>query len=429
MSKEFQKSYWSVGEGDVRLDMEINKVDKQRRMITGWATVDNVDQEGDQVTAEASLDAFARSRMNLREMHKKDSAVGRIVSFKQKDFRAPDGKRHKGIFVKVYVSKGAEDTWQKVLDKTLNGFSIGGEIVKAVDSGITKSTGEKGKKVIKYNLNELSLVDNPGNEYSDFENVFKIRSTGSVTSVTGMIEDTKVLNVYYCEEDGITNEVPGDENECPACGEEMEYVGIVEDTSDRDTEVGTMVQKFISAEGGASQMTKNKDENDNSNLESVATGHEAGDPSEVPTPANSDIVDGEEQTAPAEDADEGAVDEVTDEGSEISKKIDSLKVDIEKIVGDSHKETSEKIAALEKAVAETRDFVQNKISSLGDKITEVDKSLETTKARMSNFEKLLSKVNARSALRKSVDVSDDNDHTEQDNSTWNGAFSVKNLIG
>lgn len=425
MSKEFRKSYWSVNDNNVRLGMEINKVDKNRRMVTGWATVDNVDQEGDQVTAEASLDAFARSRMNLREMHRKDSAVGRIVSFKQDTFRAPDGKEYKGIFVKVYVSKGAEDTWQKVLDKTLNGFSIGGDIVDFEDSGLQKSNGEKGKRVTKYNLNELSLVDNPGNEYSDFTNVFKIRNNGSVTSVTGLIEDHKVLNVYYCNEDGITKEVPGEAVDCPVCGEEMEYVGIVEDNADRGSEVGAMVQKFISSEGGA-QMTKiNKSVVGPDDLESEATGHEAGDEAEVPTPVDSDVVGEDVDEVEEEKTDE--VDEVEDEGREISKAIDNLKNDIEAILHDSTKKTAEKIAELEKSVTTTRNFFEQKISDLDKKFEEVSTNLEAQKARISTFEKVLNKVNSRSALRKSADSVEPVE--EQDNSAWNGAFSVKNLVG
>jgi hypothetical protein len=421
MSKEFAKTKWSVDNNDVRLGMEISKVDKKRRMIAGWATLDNVDQEGDQVTAEASLDAFARSRMNLREMHKKDSAVGRIVSFKQDTFRAPDGKEYKGIFVKVYVSKGAEDTWQKVLDKTLNGFSIGGDIVD-YEEVFNKSTGTKGKKVTKYNLNELSLVDNPGNEYSDFTHVFKIRGSadGSVTSVTGMIEDCKVLNVYYCENDGITKEVPGESAECPACGEEMEFVDVVEDTADRGDEVSEMVQKFISTEGGG-QMTKIVKSNGNDEeetLETVETGHEPGDEREVPTPVDSDIT-GEE------DADE--VEEVEDEGNQIAKRIDNLKDDIEKILNDSTKKTAEKIEELEKTVTATREFFDDKISDLDKRISKVDETLETQKSRLSTFEKLLNKVNSGAALRKSAD-SGNGDSEKQDNSAWNGAFSVKNLV-
>lgn len=414
MSKEFAKTKWSVKDDGVHLGMEIAKVDKKRRMVAGWATVDNVDQEGDQVTAEASLDAFARSRRNLREMHRKDSAVGRIVSFKQDTFRAPDGKEYKGIFVKVYVSKGAEDTWQKVLDKTLNGFSIGGDIVDYEET-FNKATGDKGKKVIKFNLNELSLVDNPGNEYSDFTNIFKIRQSGSVTSVSGMIEDFKALNVYYCENDGITKEVPEDSFDCPACGEEMEFVGMVEDDSEIENTVREAVQKFVSTEGGA-QLSKSKKKEEEETLETVETGHEAGDPTEVPTPVDSDI----------EGTDE--VEELEDEGREIAKRIDGLKDDIEKILHDNTKKTADKITELEKSVSQTREFLEKKISELDQKVGEFDTNLKTQKSRLSNFEKKLEKVNNGTALRKSADP-DNGPDDEQDNSAWNGAFSVKNLVG
>src|SRR5688500_2667653 len=106
---ELTKATFDIKGETLRMGMDFSKVDKKGRMVYGWATVDNVDTENDVVTAEASADAFSRSRMNLREMHKKDSAVGRIVSFKEDEFRAPDGNMHRGIFVKVRVSEGAED--------------------------------------------------------------------------------------------------------------------------------------------------------------------------------------------------------------------------------------------------------------------------------------------------------------------------------
>lgn len=411
-------SNWSVDGNQVRLGMDFAKVDKKRRMVAGWATVDNVDQEGDQVTAEASLDAFARSRMNLREMHKKDSAVGRIVSFQQRDFRAPNGDMHKGIFVKVYISKGAEDTWQKVLDKTLNGFSVGGVIVD-FEEDFAKDSGEKIRKVTKYNLNELSLVDNPGNEYSDFTNIFKIRESadGSVTSVSGMIEEFKVLNVYYCDEDGMTIEDAGDSLDCPVCGETMEFVGSVEDDADRGSEVSTMVQKFISTEGGA-QMTK------------INKTKDVGPDEEGQNEPTQEQVTGDaahEEVAQQEEA-EGNVEEVEDEGRDISKAIDSLKEDIQAILKDNSKRAEEKIEALEKSVNETRKFVEDKVSELDAKVSQFDKSLDANKSRLSKLEKLLNKVNSGSAFRKSADAGD-SDGEEQDNSAWNGAFSVKNLVG
>lgn len=423
MDKEFAKAKWAVDDNQVHLGMEFSKVDKKRRIVAGWATVDNVDTENDQVTAEASLDAFARSRMNLREMHKKDSAVGRIVSFKQDTFRAPTGELHKGIFVKVRVSEGAEDTWKKVLDGTLQGFSIGGEIVDAEET-FAKDGSTKVKKVTKYNLNELSLVDNPGNQYSDITSIFKIRNSadGSVTSVTGMVEDHKVLNVLYCDADGISKEVPEDSYECPVCGSEMEYIGVVEDNSELDTHVSTMITKFTSSEGGAN-MTKAK-KNEDANLETVDTGHAPDDELEIPTPANTDTV-GEETPAPATET----VDEPTDEGNEISKKIDGLKDDIKTILKDNNLETAGKIEQIEKSVRETRDFLDTKVSELDEKIAKFDQNLETTKSRLNNFEKLLNKVNSGTALRKSADSLTDDSEEPQENSSWNGAFSVRNLIG
>ena len=59
---KFAKTRWQTDGNEIRLGMDFSKVDKQRRMVAGWATLDNVDTENDVVTAEASLDAFSRSR-------------------------------------------------------------------------------------------------------------------------------------------------------------------------------------------------------------------------------------------------------------------------------------------------------------------------------------------------------------------------------
>src|SRR4051812_23822613 len=98
MTHEIAKAQWASDGDRLKIGVEFSKVNKSKRLVSGWATIDSIDTENDQVTAEAALDAFSRARGNLREMHKKDSAVGRVVSFKQSDFRAPDGKVHKGIF-------------------------------------------------------------------------------------------------------------------------------------------------------------------------------------------------------------------------------------------------------------------------------------------------------------------------------------------
>ncbi len=78
------KAHWVTDGDNVRLSMPIGKVDVERRMVSGFATLDNIDKQGDIVTTESSINAFKNFRGNLREMHQ-PSAVGKIVSFKEDD--------------------------------------------------------------------------------------------------------------------------------------------------------------------------------------------------------------------------------------------------------------------------------------------------------------------------------------------------------
>ena len=159
------KAHWVTDGDNVRFSMPIGKVDQERRIVSGFATLDNVDKQGDIVTTEASIDAFKKFRGNLREMHQ-PSAVGKVVSFKEDRYFDPkDKKFYSGVYVSAYVSKGAQDTWEKVLDGTLTGFSIGGNITKSDDMYDEKI--DKSVRIIKeYDLHELSLVDNPANQFA-----------------------------------------------------------------------------------------------------------------------------------------------------------------------------------------------------------------------------------------------------------------------
>jgi len=418
---QFAKARWSTNGDELRMGMDFSKVDKKRRMVYGWATLDNVDTENEVVTAEASADAFARSRGNLREMHTKDSAVGRIVSFKEDTFRAPDGNVYNGIFVKVRVSEGAEDTWKKVLDGTLNGFSIGGSILES-EKVLSKDGSTNIQRITKYDLTELSLVDNPGNQYSDITNVFKLRKSadGSVTALTGMVEDTRVFNVFHCMTDGITKESPGEFYVCPVCDKEMQEIGFVEDTGDRDGKVKALVAQFV-GEGGDTmpkEVTKSSTVPDEE-PETVATGNEPDDVQEVPTPAVTD----------AEAAEAENVEEVPDAEDELKKAIDDFKRDIQEIVSKSNARTDEKIEALSALVEQSTELLKEKTSEFDKKIAEIDKNLGVNKAKIAEFETRMEKMNSRDALKKSADSAEGPAVPEQKNNTWEGsAFSINNLF-
>src|SRR5699024_6510978 len=125
-----QKVNWQSDGDKVRLTMPIHKVDTEKRTVSGWASLDNIDQHRDLVDANASREAFSTFRGNIREQHDEKKAVGKLVNFREDEIYA-DGKFYQGVYVTAYVSKGAQDTWEKVLDGTLSGFSIGGNVLEA----------------------------------------------------------------------------------------------------------------------------------------------------------------------------------------------------------------------------------------------------------------------------------------------------------
>jgi hypothetical protein len=95
----------------------IVRVDAPHREIELCATSEAVDSFGTIFDYDASKDAFTRWLGKVREMHER-RAVGRRVGV-----RCDDAERK--IFVRIRVSRGAQDTWEKVLDGTLRGASIG----------------------------------------------------------------------------------------------------------------------------------------------------------------------------------------------------------------------------------------------------------------------------------------------------------------
>lgn len=441
---KFVKSNWATDGNSMRLTMPLSKVDKENRLVSGFATLDNVDTQGDVVLAEASAKAFARARGNLREMHQ-SIAVGKIVDFKEDEFADVDPvtnkvKFYRGIFVTAYVSKGAADTWEKVLDGTLTGFSIGGSIIEASNEFVKEANGGKGAQVrfIKdYDLVELSLVDNPANQLA---NVFSISksATGSVT-VKGMAAETEIENVFYCKEHPTALKATVEATaQCIECNKEMENIGWFETGGDRAEKVRDVVTKFLglaaedAGEGGVEMPKINKKTTEDTNtVETVETGHEAGDPTEVPTPVQpaDDAVDVDE-TDNEEVTEEEATDveEVADEEEAISKKIDELHEAVKDSLEKSKSESAEQIATLEKKIDEISEKFVAKTSELEEKFSEFGEKLETAKSRLAAFEKSLEVINSSEAFKKSADLEESAEPVQKSKTTWNGAFSIDNVL-
>ena len=92
-----EKSQW-ISEGDqIALSVPFTKVNREKRTVSGFATLDNVDQTGDVVLADASAKAFERFRGNIREMHQ-SVAVGKLISFKPETYYDPISKSFYKMF-------------------------------------------------------------------------------------------------------------------------------------------------------------------------------------------------------------------------------------------------------------------------------------------------------------------------------------------
>lgn len=175
---------WTDGSKDRAMETEqavnmyvpIMRIDPDKWTVEGQATSDAIDSYGTIFDYESSKRAFNAWRGNLREMHQL-KAVGHALEITPHD-------ETRTISVKAFVSKGSPDTWAKVLDGTLTGFSIG--VPK--DKYKLKQVERNGRNVPMYydhELAELSLVDNPG---SPGCNIAIVRADGVTTEV---LDDTE----------------------------------------------------------------------------------------------------------------------------------------------------------------------------------------------------------------------------------------------
>ena len=163
---------------NLNFSFPITMIKTEQRIVCGVATADNVDKSNDIVDFTASEIAFKNWQGNIREMHA-PIAVGKAISYKPVKLKGEDGKEYNAIQVEAYISKGAEATWQKVLDGTLRAFSIGGRITKKEVMEGKMHNGRPISIIKEYDLGELSLVDNPANAMATIDLV-KMNNAGDL---------------------------------------------------------------------------------------------------------------------------------------------------------------------------------------------------------------------------------------------------------
>lgn len=222
------------------ISMPFAKVNKEKRTVSGWASLDNIDRHGDVITKEANKKAFEGFRKNIREMHG-PVAVGKMLEFKEDTFFDPETKKtYNGVYVTAYISKGAQDAWEKCLDGTYSGFSIGGNINDAKMEKAEDGSNKNYRVIHDYDLHELSLVDSPANQLANFMSIEK--NIDGSSFIKGMIQDIILENVFWCTQDEIASTSQAITKECVVCDGQMTNIGWVEQ---KDIEKFEAIEKVI----------------------------------------------------------------------------------------------------------------------------------------------------------------------------------------
>lgn len=392
---KINKAQWVCDGDSVRLTMPLSKIDEEHRLVSGWASLDNADSQGDVILREANHKAFSRFRGNIREMHQ-PIAVGRMVDFKEDSYYDPESQKfYNGIYVTVHVSKGAQDTWEKVIDGTLQGFSIGGNIIEAESQWVAEANAVL-RFVSDYELVELSLVDSPANQLA---NVFSITKSADGSQILkGMMADVRSENVFWCETDGVAKTSTEDSTPCGNCGADMKNIGWFE--YENDSAKAEKVKAIVDNFGGS-------DEED---------------------PEGGVIVGKEVEITKSEEVDETVSEEVVEETVEDNAEVEVEELDISKMFGDLESAIK---AGLEKNSQEATEAIQkateafeNKVNELVEKHNELTNKFESLTENIGNVEKRLDGVESETAVKKSGDLGGSTEETLQKSkgSKWGGRF-------
>jgi hypothetical protein len=438
-----EKSLWSSHGDNITLSVPFTKVNREKRTVSGFATLDNVDQTGDVVTSEASMKAFENFRGNLREMHQ-PVAVGKIVSFKPETYYDPASKEfYNGVYVDAYISKGAQDTWEKVLDGTLAGFSIGGKIIES-DNEVNKSTGKTVRFIKDYALMELSIVDSPANELC---NILSISKMNGQLVFKGMAADIVTENIFYCNESDSVFISTESSYDSPVTGKPATLIGWVESNDvnkakeidkildlhkkSRLSTPETQIAKQADIEGGkeVSDNTENVVAEDAVAPEAavedtavVAPAEEAPAVEEAPADA---VVDASAETLEkAADVSEVMVDE-----PDFAKMLGDLKGFFSETLNKASEANAAQVSLIKDTVETFSKSVDGRISELAEQHTALSKAVEDIKNTIDGVEKRVDAVESETAIKKSSDLGGSQEVTIK-KSKWNGSFlgSVTELI-
>lgn len=200
---------------EMKVYLPLAKVDREQRMVYGYASTEALDSQGEVVRKEAlaaALPDYMRFA-NIREMHQ-PSAVGVAKE------AAID---EKGLWLGAKVID--DEAWKKVVEGVYKGFSIGGFVTARDARDPTVITG--------IDLAEISLVDRPANPEATVE-LFKSAAAESLHKV-----GARHSKVDFARVQGIHDMAAALGAHCPgAVADDADDVPDADDLGDKEAAAG-----------------------------------------------------------------------------------------------------------------------------------------------------------------------------------------------
>ena len=430
---DINKLHMHTDGSEIALSFGMEKVqDAAKRVVEGFATLDNIDLTDDIVDADASARAFSKFRGNVRLMHDKQRPVGKVVSFEPSTYYDHESqKEYRGIKVAVMISKGAQDVWEMCMDGTLNGFSIGGATIKS-SKVFRKDIGKEVNLIEEYMLTELSLVDSPMNPLT---NIISIHKAIDADAEKGF----EISNLFWCANDQISRKSHESKICCPLCKSNMANMGCINENDD----LGETLNKVLSGleieqKGGHLPVADNSitkinevaavDETAGTPVEKVVSVDAAGNINEYAkdhvTVARDPQPDAVNAAKKAEDSINGAlvanaqVPITTKDDAE--KGLDSFLSELHSMISKSSDTTLTSVnAALEKAFA----GINEKFESLVAQQTELAAKVDAQSTTLGETTKRLDVVSENTAMKKSLDAENEVPTPTKPKTVFEGLFS------
>lgn len=414
----FDQSLVTSSDNNVEIVVPLVKIKPEKRTVIGIATSDAEDHAGDVVTWKASKKAFQETQAKIREQHDaKRGPVGNIVAFEAKTIW--DEKLEKVvnvIEVEAYISKTAEDTWTKINEGLLTGFSIGG-LVRGSEERLVKDSKNankhrKVKYITDYVLSELSICDNPCNPQSTILSIKK--SIDGETVLDGMAAEVETMNVFWNAE---TKEFRESKEDAIAGYENIGWIETSKSLDDdvRSEQLASLFQAHNqslvkSNEGGVTNMSE---ENQEVTAEEVV---------ETPVVTTEEVV----EEAPV-------VEEVDSEGTDIQKVLEDLRATIaetvEKAVTQSTEQTTESLAIVNDKLEKAATDFGTELTSLKSHQDDLSTKVSALSERFDSLQKSIDALESDSAIKKSGDLGGSKETIQKSNTPdWGGSFvSVRDL--